>query len=84
MNKLEEIKERTATERRIAVSLLCNEDIDWLISEIERLKKEKKWLIDECVEGRRSYNRYKVITEHKEDIIKEMQRALTLNKGELK
>ena len=72
MDRLEEIKGKTIWTKLgysadIKEHLIIKEDIDWLISEIERLRKEREWLLEDI---------HNLTGEWSEDIEKDMQQAL--------
>lgn len=52
MDRLEEIKtlrDDAGFYKNITIHDKATEQVDWLISEIERLKKEREWLLDNMV-----------------------------------
>ena len=82
MDRLEEIKALRSNAgfyANLTVHKKATEQVDWLISEIERLKKEKEWLIGQCVELEITlydYGMDKPYLNAKEGIIQHMQQAL--------
>ena len=82
MDRLEEIKKKDWQLNNHIFPVhsnkqLCKRDIVWLISEIERLKKEKEWLAEELIELYERYTTTDMPTEEmKKMLFEEMQQAL--------
>ncbi len=83
MDRLEEIKTKMKVERPEYFNSVSLMDAHWLVTEIERLRKEEEWLIFTLAKRMLWTNKYRgkctAIANHKVTIEREMQQAL---KGE--
>ncbi len=75
MNRLEEIKKKRWRDRKTEAWHECSPlDISWLISEIERIEKEKEWLFEKVLYT--GYEVYRTNDDRRELLTEEMQQAL--------